>query len=60
MPAAAAVYHAAMKNYTLARRISLVVSVTLLAGLLAACNTVKGAGTDLTEASDNTKKAISK
>jgi predicted small secreted protein len=49
-----------MKNYTLARRISLVVSVTLLAGLLAACNTVKGAGTDLTEASDNTKKAISK
>jgi len=47
MPAAAAVYHAAMKNYTLARRISLVVSVTLLAGLLAACNTVKGAGRDV-------------
>ncbi len=53
-----------MKNNTQPRRFVVVLSAALLAGVLAGalggCNTVKGAGTDLTEASDNTKKAISK
>jgi predicted small secreted protein len=44
-------------------RVRTVVSLAAAAAfltLLAGCNTVKGAGQDLTEASDNTKKAISK
>ncbi len=40
------------------RTLALVASVASLPLVLTACNTVKGAGTDLEETSDNTKKAF--
>lgn len=51
-----------MKNTNKFRSSALIVIAAAMLGgvVLSGCNTVKGAGEDLKEASDNTKEAINK
>jgi predicted small secreted protein len=49
-----------MKTTITLRRVVAFVSLAAIATVLSACNTVKGVGTDLTEASDKTKEVINK